>query len=106
MVRTQAEAKRFFIGKVMAQAGVEKVVLSDAEQRMLRWSESDPDCVVDPKLSEQLASEISDKDYETKIVGLLARSFAADIESAWSPSRMEGCLGRPQSRRRFHPHHA
>jgi hypothetical protein len=52
MVRTQAEAKRFFIGKVMAQAGVEKVVLSDAEQRMLRWSESDPDCVVDPKLSE------------------------------------------------------
>jgi hypothetical protein len=80
MVRTQPEAKRFFVDKVVAQARVERAPLSDAERQMLSWSESDPACIVDPRLPEQLASEISDEEYEKKIVGLLARSFAADVE--------------------------
>jgi hypothetical protein len=82
MFRTQAEAKRFFVSKVVGQARVESMTLSDAEQRMLSWSESDPDFVADPRLPEQLAAKISDKDYETKIVGLLWRSFSADVERA------------------------
>ena len=79
MVRSQSEAKRFFVDKVVARAGVERVSLSDAERQMLSWSESDPDFVVDPRLPDQLASEISDDEYERKVVGLLARSFAADV---------------------------
>jgi hypothetical protein len=47
---------------------------------MLSWSESDPDFIVYLRLPEQLASEMSDEEYEKKIVGLLARSFAADVE--------------------------
>ncbi len=46
---------------------------------MLSWSESNPDLVVDPRLPEQLASEMSDEEYEKKVVGLLTRSFAADV---------------------------
>ena len=72
-------AKRFFVAKVLAQAEAESVTLSDAERRTLSWSESDPDYVVDPDLPRQLASEISDEDYEKKIAGLLARRFAADV---------------------------
>ena len=83
MVRTQTEAKRFFVDKVLAQAGVEGVPLSDAEQEMLFWSESDPETVVDYDLPERLAAEISDEEYERKIAGLLSRSFRAD--AAHSP---------------------
>jgi hypothetical protein len=79
MVRTQAEAKRFFVDKVLAQAGAEGMALSDAEQKMLFWSEPDPDSVVDLGLPERLAGEISDTDYEKKIVGLLSRSFQVDV---------------------------
>ena len=79
MVRTQTEAKRFFVDKVPAQAGYEGMALSDAEQKMLFWSESDPDWVVDLELPERLAAEISDEDYEKKIAGLLSRAYRAEI---------------------------
>src|SRR5437762_2050801 len=82
MVRTQTEAKRFFVDRVLAQARVEGITLSDAQQKMLFWSESDSEFVVDPELPKRLAYEISDEDYERKIVGLLSRSFKADVERA------------------------
>jgi hypothetical protein len=53
MVRTQTEAKRFFVDKVLAQAGAEGMTLSDAERKMLFWSESDPDWVVDLEFRRQ-----------------------------------------------------
>ena len=81
MVHSQTEAKRFFVQKVVSQAQVDSVPLSDAERRMLSWSESDPDFVVDRQLPDQLASEISDEEYEKKVSGLLARSFGADVEA-------------------------
>ncbi len=34
MVRTQSEAKRFFVDKVVARARVERVPLSDAERQI------------------------------------------------------------------------
>ena len=87
MVRTQSEAKRFFVDKVVARARVERVPLSDAERQMLSWSESDPDFIVDARLPQQLASEMSDEEYEKKVVGLLDRSFVADVEV--SPERAD-----------------
>jgi hypothetical protein len=80
MVRSQSEAKRFFVNKVIAQARAEGLGLSEAERAMLSWSESDPDFIVDPSLPERLASEISDEEYEKKVAGLLFRSFAADVD--------------------------
>lgn len=93
MVHTQAEAKQFFAGKAVERAQLEGSPLSNAEQRMLWWSESDPAFSADSALGEQLASEISDEQYEAKIAGLLKRSFAADVaagidaRSIWQQAR-------------------
>src|SRR5688500_14968227 len=78
MVQSPTEAKRFLVDKVLRQARAEGLRLSEAEHKMLWWSESDPDVVVNPELPRQLASEMSDEAYEKKIGGLLSRSFAAD----------------------------
>ena len=77
-MNTQSEAKRFFATKVIDRARTEGIALSDAERQMLYWSESDPEFKADPKLVEQLASEMSDEDYEAKIAALLQNAFAAD----------------------------
>jgi hypothetical protein len=82
MDQTQTEAKQFFADRVIQQANVERVTLSDAERRMLSWSESDPAFNADPALVEQLSAEISDAEYEAKIAGLLERRFAADLASS------------------------
>jgi hypothetical protein len=83
MVHTQSEAKRFFVERVVKRARDEGVPLSDAERRMLSWSESDPEFTADPQnvvqLAEQLASEMSDEQYEEKIAGLLDRRFAEEV---------------------------
>ena len=78
IMNTQSEAKRFFATKVIDRARTEGVALSEAERRMLYWSESDPEFKADPKLVEQLASEMSDEEYEAKIATLLRNSFATD----------------------------
>jgi hypothetical protein len=78
---SQGQAKRFFVDKVIAQAATEGQRLSEAERRMLSFSESDPEFVVDPALVEQLAAEISDEDYEAKVVGLVERSCERDVAS-------------------------
>ena len=76
---TETEARSFFVGKIVQQAQRDGVSLSDDERQMLLWSESAPDSVTDPTLVERLAAEISDSDYESKIVELLKRSFKGDV---------------------------
>jgi len=79
MFTNQTEARRFFADKVTERADAEGVPLSDDERQMLFWSESAPDSIEDPALAERLAQAISDADYETKIAGLLQRSFEQDV---------------------------
>jgi hypothetical protein len=81
MFNSQSDAKRFVIEQVLAQASAESIQLSDAERRMLSWSESDPDSIMDPQLPAQLASEISDEEYERKVVGLLSRRFEIGVSA-------------------------
>ena len=81
MFTSQGQAKRFFVEKVIAQAATEGVPLSDAEQRMLSFSESDPEFVVSPGLVEKLQAEISDDAYEAKIAGLIESAWKRDVES-------------------------
>ena len=66
---SQAEAKSFFVDRIVSQASAEGQPLSDNERWMLRFSESDPDFIVDLHRVAQLEAEISDSDYEDKIVG-------------------------------------
>jgi hypothetical protein len=79
MFHTQSEARAFFEQHILEQADAERVDLSPDERLMLRWSESEPDSVADPALATRLASHMSDDEYEEKIAGLVARSYAADI---------------------------
>lgn len=81
LFRSQTEAKSFFVDKIVSQARAEGQPLSDNEQWMLRFSESDPDFIVDPDRVAQLEAEISDSDYEDKIVGLLERSYQRDASA-------------------------
>ena len=46
---------------------------------MLSFSESDPEFVVNPALVSKLAAEISDKEYEAKVAGLLKRAYQRDV---------------------------
>jgi anthranilate/para-aminobenzoate synthase component I len=78
---TQTEAKAFLVSKVAAQAAREGAVLSEAEQYMLSWSESDPDFTPRPELAEALQAEMSDQQYEAKVAGLLRRAFETGDES-------------------------
>lgn len=81
MFTSHGQAKRFFVEKVIGQAATEGIPLSDAEQRMLSFSESDPEFVVSPGLVEKLQAEISDDAYEAKIAGLIERAWKRDVES-------------------------
>ena len=78
MIQSQADAKRFFAQKAIEQAAAEGVPLTPAEREMLFWSESDPGFET-RAASEALAAEMSDEQYESKISGLLARSFSAAV---------------------------
>ena len=81
MFTSQGQAKRFFIEKIVAQAQNDGTPLSDSERQMLGFSESDPECVVNPDVVEKLQREISDEDYEAKVARLLERSWNRDVET-------------------------
>ena len=68
MFHTPLEARRFFEDKIIKQAHDERIPLSADERLMLSWSESEPDSIGDPALVDRLAIEISDEDYEEKIL--------------------------------------
>jgi hypothetical protein len=76
----QTRAKSFFAGRIAAQAQAEGQPLSEDERWMLRFSESDPDFVVDPARVERLDATISNSDYEAKIAGLLERAYEQDTK--------------------------
>jgi len=78
---SQAQAKRFFADKIIAQAAAEGRLLSENERWMLRFSESDPEFIVDHGRVAALAAEISDAEYEDKISGLITRACATDLAS-------------------------
>lgn len=84
---TETESRQFFVEKIVQQAQLEGISLSDDERQMLLWSESAPDSVAHPELAERLAAAISDADYESKIVRLLRSSFEGD--TAADPSAKE-----------------
>ena len=78
---SQAEAKRFFINRVLAEARAERQPLSEAEAGMLSFSASEPDLAGHEALVARPGAEISDSEYEAKIVRLLRRAHEDDVAS-------------------------
>ena len=79
MHRTERDAKNFFVERIVAQASEESKPLSDTEQWMLRFSEADPEFEVEPAKVDAFEREISQEEYEARIVGLLQRRYRLDV---------------------------
>ena len=78
---SQWEAKQFFAQRVITQAKMEGVSLSEAERYMLSWSESDPEFTPNYELAAKVDKEIPQDKYEAKIRGLLERAYRHDIQT-------------------------
>jgi hypothetical protein len=78
-MQTERESKAFFVAAILAQASREGLTLSENEQQMLRFSEADPEFVVDEVGGEELQSEPAARAYETKIAGLIRRAHDHDL---------------------------
>lgn len=55
------------------------MALSDAERRMLSWSESDPEFTRDVSLPAQLEAEVPDEEYEAKVASLVERAYQREL---------------------------
>ena len=78
MFASQREAKKFLAGKITAQAVFEGSPLSDVEQRLLMFSEQDPESL-DGIPEDVLGGE--DPEYEAKITRLMAAAYRRDRET-------------------------
>jgi hypothetical protein len=79
VIRTEQEAKSFFVAAILAQASREGVRLSDSEQWMLRFSESEPEFRVDPERIAAFESETTDRAYEAKVTALIRGAYQNDV---------------------------
>jgi hypothetical protein len=78
--RTDREAKEFLVGRIVAEAERGGVPLSDAERKMLYFSETDwtlPDIM---QVNEEFERDYDRHEYEAKIAGLI-RSYLQRIQT-------------------------
>jgi hypothetical protein len=73
-------AKQFLISKVIEQANVERVHLSNVEKRMLSFSEAEPETVrVLPEFEQQYPDS---EEFETKISALLRNARERELQQS------------------------
>jgi ribosomal protein L11 methylase PrmA len=77
-----ATAKQFLISKVIEEAGIEDVELSDIEKKMLQFTEvnSPPPDIY--KVAEQFDREYDSDQYEAKIAALLRNARNCDAKNS------------------------
>lgn len=77
-----ATAKRFLISKVLEQAEIEGVALSDVEKKMLQFTEvnSPPPDVYE--VNDEFEREYDSDQYETEIAALLKNARERDAENS------------------------
>lgn len=83
------DAKQFFVSRILQQARAEGISLSPLEQELLRAGGEDfelPDELMQgdepsPELQKDL-EELDPDEYEAKVIVLLRRAFAGDVEQA------------------------
>lgn len=83
MFSSPAEAKEFFISKILEQAEIERVDLADPEKKVLQFTETGTGA--GPKLTEvveEFDERYDSADYEAKISALLSGAFRRELEQA------------------------
>lgn len=83
--RSQAQAKKFFVDKIVLQAQKEQISLSDAEKYMLYWTETEKGFDFDQNLTNRFREEITEAKYEKKICALIRNAYKADISRDSGP---------------------
>jgi hypothetical protein len=78
-------AKQFLISKVIEQAELEQVSLSEVEKGMLRFTESDPSLRDIYEINAEFERDYDADQYESKIAGLLKNARLRDQDQ--SPTR-------------------
>jgi hypothetical protein len=83
------DAKKFLAGKIAAEAANRGMHLSEGEQKLLLFSEQDPESPVD--IPEELLEGV-DEEYERKITSLLKSAYERDRENPLERQRYEDAM--------------
>jgi hypothetical protein len=78
-------AKQFFISRVIEEAGIEQVSLSEVEKKMLYFTEVHPSLPDIYEVNAEFERDYDSDEYEAKIAGLLKSARDRDRQS--TPSR-------------------
>lgn len=81
MFAGQAEAKLFFVAKILAQGALQGLSFSAAERYMLSWSESDPHFTRDAGLIAAFEGETNEAEFEEKVARVVREAYARDLQS-------------------------
>ena len=75
---SQMAAKKFLAGKIVSEANLQNMPLSDGEQKLLLFSEQDPESPTD--IPNELLEGI-DREYEKKIIDILRAAYERDRDN-------------------------
>jgi hypothetical protein len=75
---SQMDAKKFLADKIVFEAAIQETPLSDGEQKLLLFSEQDPESPGD--IPDELLEGV-DHEYEQKITSLLRAAYERDREN-------------------------
>ena len=77
----QKQAKQFFIDKILFQAQKDRMSLSEAEQYMLGWTETEGGFELNQKLIDEFDKQTTPEIYESKISTLIKHAYDSDALS-------------------------
>jgi hypothetical protein len=83
------DAKKFLASKITAEAVIQGMPLSAGEQKLLLFSEQDPESPVD--IPEELLEGINEE-YERRIISLLKAAYARDRDNPLERQQYEDAM--------------
>jgi hypothetical protein len=89
-VETVESAKQFLFNRLIQQASLDEIVLSDLEKRMFLFSELSPN--PDWEANEKFEAEYDDSEYEKKVAKLLRHAYAHDVKDPVAKNVWQECL--------------
>src|SRR3954471_23291708 len=83
---TVESAKQFLLNRLIQQASLDEIVLSDLEKRMFFFSElsANPDW----EANEKFEAEYDDSEYEKKVAKLLRHAYSHDVKNPVCEERL------------------
>jgi hypothetical protein len=87
---TVESAKQFLLNRLIQQASLDEIVLSDLEKRMFFFSElsANPDW----EANEKFEAEYDDSEYEKKVAKLLRHAYSHDVKNPLVKNAWQECL--------------